>query len=86
MLFASTFFDNPNDVHYIKYAKGKDPLLRCYDVCDRYLADVKHNPNASADLKVYGDVAHSVSDVRAAFAACASGVTFPFISMRGNTS
>ncbi|KAG2809905.1 hypothetical protein PC112_g16292 [Phytophthora cactorum] len=53
--FASTFFDNPNDVHYIKYAKGKDPLLRCYDVCDRYLADVKHNPNASADLKVYGE-------------------------------
>ncbi|KAG2785801.1 hypothetical protein PC129_g627 [Phytophthora cactorum] len=89
--FASTFFDNPSDVHYIKYAKGKDPLLRFYDVCDRYLAEVKHNPNASAELKAYGStsqmnasladlksqlnlpdsVALSVSDVRAAFAACA---------------
>ncbi|KAG3003401.1 hypothetical protein PC120_g19135 [Phytophthora cactorum] len=44
------------------------------------LADLK------SQLNLPDSVAHSVSDVRAAFAACASGVTFPFISMRGNTS
>ncbi|KUF91880.1 hypothetical protein AM588_10007146 [Phytophthora nicotianae] len=89
--FASTFFDNPNHVKYIEYAKGKDPLLRFYDICDRYLAEVKHNPNASAELKAYGSSSQmnasiadlksqlnlpdsanlSVTDVRAAFAACA---------------
>ncbi|KAG7400728.1 PHOsphatase [Phytophthora boehmeriae] len=89
--FISTFFDNPDDVRYIEYAKGQDPLLRFYDICDRYLSDVKHNPNASAELKAYGRSSQmndsttylksrlnlpkrsvlTVSDVRAAFAACA---------------
>ncbi|CEG37958.1 multiple inositol polyphosphate [Plasmopara halstedii] len=51
--FASTFFDNPSDVRYIEYAKGKDPLLRFYDLCDRYLYEVKHNPNASNEFEAY---------------------------------
>ncbi|KAE9349687.1 hypothetical protein PR003_g5751 [Phytophthora rubi] len=52
--FASTFFDNPNDVRYVEHPKGKDPFIRFYDICDRYLSEVKHNPNASAELKAYG--------------------------------
>ncbi|KAF4130567.1 Histidine phosphatase superfamily (branch 2) [Phytophthora infestans] len=108
--FASTFFDNPNDVNYIEYAKGKDPFIRFYDICDRYLAEVKHNPNASAELKAYGSssqmnasmadlkshlnlpdsVALSVTDVRAAFAACAFdimvyGITSHWCSLMDET-
>ncbi|KAJ8577192.1 hypothetical protein ON010_g2021 [Phytophthora cinnamomi] len=52
--FASTFFNNPNDIQYIEYPKGKDPFIRFYDICDRYLSEVKHNPDASAELKAYG--------------------------------
>ncbi|KAG6580334.1 Multiple inositol polyphosphate phosphatase 1 [Phytophthora cinnamomi] len=52
--FASTFFNNPNDIQYVEYPKGKDPFIRFYDICDRYLSEVKHNPNASAELKAYG--------------------------------
>jgi len=29
-------------------------LIRFYDICERYLSEVKHNPNASAELKAYG--------------------------------
>ncbi|KAE9009624.1 hypothetical protein PF005_g10025 [Phytophthora fragariae] len=32
----------------------KDPFIRFYDICDRYLSEVKHYPNASAELKAYG--------------------------------
>ncbi|KAE8902517.1 hypothetical protein PF003_g13353 [Phytophthora fragariae] len=31
-----------------------DPFIRFYDICDRYLSEVKHYPNASAELKAYG--------------------------------
>ncbi|KAG1688764.1 hypothetical protein DVH05_003073 [Phytophthora capsici] len=108
--FASTFFANPSEVKYIEYPQGKDPLLRFYDICDRYLSEVKHNPNASAELKAYGSssqmnasIAHikaelnlpnsmmfSVTDVRAAFAACAFdimvyGITSHWCSLMDQT-
>ncbi|KAH7488660.1 hypothetical protein KRP22_008704 [Phytophthora ramorum] len=52
--FASTFFDNLDDIQYVEYASGKDPLIRFYDICARYLSEVKRNPKASAELKAYG--------------------------------
>ncbi|KAL3674760.1 hypothetical protein V7S43_000692 [Phytophthora oleae] len=108
--FASTFFNNPSEVKYIEYPQGKDPLIRFYDICERYLSEVKHNPNASAELKAYGSssqmnasIAHvkselnlpdsmvfSVTDVRAAFAACAFdimvyGITSHWCSLMDQT-
>ncbi|KAG7388944.1 PHOsphatase [Phytophthora pseudosyringae] len=100
--FASKFFDNPSHVQYVEYPKGKDPLIRFYDICERYLSEVKHNPNASAELKAYGtssqmnasiahlkselnlpdSVALSVTDVRAAFAACAFDIMVYGITSR----
>ncbi|KAG6580391.1 Multiple inositol polyphosphate phosphatase 1 [Phytophthora cinnamomi] len=44
--FASTFFSNPEDVEYVEYPDGSDPLLRFFDECDRYNAEVLDNSSA----------------------------------------
>ncbi|KAE9343398.1 hypothetical protein PF008_g9695 [Phytophthora fragariae] len=44
--FASAFFSNPDDVEYVEYADGSDPLLRFFDECGRYSAEVLDNTSA----------------------------------------
>ncbi|KAL4154805.1 hypothetical protein PRNP1_006921 [Phytophthora ramorum] len=44
--FASTFFSNPEDVEYTEYPDGSDPLLRFFDECARYVAEVADNSSA----------------------------------------
>ncbi|KAE9349690.1 hypothetical protein PR003_g5752 [Phytophthora rubi] len=44
--FASAFFSNPEDVEYVEYADGSDPLLRFFDECGRYSAEVLDNTSA----------------------------------------
>ncbi|KAG2528950.1 hypothetical protein BBO99_00003056 [Phytophthora kernoviae] len=51
-VLSSTGFEELAE--YGKRTRISDPLLRFYDICDRYLSEVKHNPNASAELKAYG--------------------------------
>ncbi|KAF4129648.1 Histidine phosphatase superfamily (branch 2) [Phytophthora infestans] len=48
--FASTFFSNPDDVEYIEYPDGKDPLLRFFDECERYNVEVLDNASALAEF------------------------------------
>ncbi|KAG7388945.1 PHOsphatase [Phytophthora pseudosyringae] len=51
--FASTFFSNPDDVEYVEYPDGNDPLLRFFDECDRYNAEVLDNSSARTQLDAY---------------------------------
>ncbi|KAL3674761.1 hypothetical protein V7S43_000693 [Phytophthora oleae] len=51
--FASTFFSNPDAVEFIEYPDGNDPLLRFFDECDRYNAQVLDNNSALAEYNVF---------------------------------
>ncbi|RLN20632.1 hypothetical protein BBJ28_00009604 [Nothophytophthora sp. Chile5] len=100
--FASTFFDNPDDVEYIEYSSDscrlhckQDLLLRFFDMCDRYNEEVVDNSTAMPELDAYDvsskindsiafmkaqlnlpdDASLSLTDVQAAFSACAFDVT-----------
>ncbi|KAG7400727.1 PHOsphatase [Phytophthora boehmeriae] len=51
--FASTFFDNPDDVQFLEYPEANDTLLRFFDACDRYNAEVINNASTLAELDAY---------------------------------
>ncbi|GAB9465880.1 hypothetical protein Gpo141_00003269 [Globisporangium polare] len=51
--FASSFFTNPEDVKYTEHSKKKDRLLRFFDECPRYTADVKDNVEAHAEVAAF---------------------------------
>ncbi|KAG1688765.1 hypothetical protein DVH05_003075 [Phytophthora capsici] len=51
--FASTFFSNPDAVEFIEYPEGNDPLLRFFDECDRYNAEIVDNNNALIEFNEF---------------------------------
>ncbi|TYZ63168.1 hypothetical protein PybrP1_002063 [[Pythium] brassicae (nom. inval.)] len=51
--YVGEFFANPDDVEFVEFPKGHDPLLRFYDSCPRYQREVKENASAIAQWRAF---------------------------------
>uniref|UniRef100_K3WU62 Multiple inositol polyphosphate phosphatase 1 n=1 Tax=Globisporangium ultimum (strain ATCC 200006 / CBS 805.95 / DAOM BR144) TaxID=431595 RepID=K3WU62_GLOUD len=63
--YASKFFANPEDVKYIEYPKGHDPLLRFFDSCPKYQREVKQNQSALNEKHAFERSEFMVNNTRA---------------------